>query len=62
LVELTELLRERAKSLTAMYNAPLSTAIKATVFDAFQNGEILFVITTIAFGFSINPHDVEWVV
>jgi len=45
-----------------MYNAPLLTAIKAIVFDAFQNREILFVIVTIAFSFSINPYDVKWVV
>jgi len=35
LIELVKLLRERAESLTIVYNAPLSTTIKATIFDAF---------------------------
>jgi len=60
--KLPKLLKGRAESLVVLYNAPLSTATKATVFNAFQSGEILFIITTIAFSFSVNPYNVKWVV
>jgi len=60
--ELPKLLKGRAESLVVLYNAPLSTATKAAIFNAFQSGEVLFIVATIAFSFSVNPHNVEWVV